>query len=112
MFDEARIEFERIKTSEPLMFAAEMACLEGTSGNQREALQILSRVTESTKQHSLASCQYAAMYASVNDKDGAFKWLEKVDSNRINIAHVRFDPQFDNLRKDSRFDDWLRRHQD
>ena len=111
MFDEARIEFEKIKTSDPLMFAAEMAHLDGASGAQREARQMLSQVNKSSDRQTLAPCQYAALYAAVNDKEGAFRWLEKVNANRINVAMVRFDPQFDNLRKDPRFEDWLKRNQ-
>jgi Tfp pilus assembly protein PilF len=111
MFDEARIEFEKIKISEPLTFAAEMTYLNGASGNQREALQILSQVSKSRDRKTLTPCLYAAMYAAVNDKDTAFRWLEKVDSNRFMVAQIRLDPQFDSLRKDPRFDDWLKLHQ-
>ncbi len=111
MFDEARIEFDKIRTSEPLMFAAEMTYLNGASGNQREALQILSQVSKFTDRKTLTPCLYAAMYAAVNDKDTAFRWLEKVDSNRFIVAQIRLDPQFDSLRKDPRFDDWLKLHQ-
>jgi len=111
MFDEARIEFEKIKISEPLTFAAEMTYLNGASGNQREALQIISQVSKSRNRKTLTPCLYAAMYAAVNDKDTAFRWLEKVDSNRLIVAQIRLDPQFDSLRKDPRFDDWLKLHQ-
>jgi DNA-binding winged helix-turn-helix (wHTH) protein/TolB-like protein/Tfp pilus assembly protein PilF len=110
MFDEARSEFEKIKASEPLTFAAEMACLDGASGDQRGALQILSQVSKSSDHETLMPYQYAAMYAAVNDKDAAFRWLEKVDANTIDVAQARFDPQFDSLRNDPRFEDWLKRH--
>jgi DNA-binding winged helix-turn-helix (wHTH) protein/TolB-like protein/tetratricopeptide (TPR) repeat protein len=111
MFDEARIEFDKIKTSDPLAFAAEMACLDGAAGDQRGALQVLSQVSKSSDHGALSPCVYAAMYAAVNDKDAAFGWLEKADANRINVAQVRFNPQYDSLRKDPRFEDWLKRHQ-
>jgi DNA-binding winged helix-turn-helix (wHTH) protein/TolB-like protein/Flp pilus assembly protein TadD len=111
MFDEARIEFEKIKASDPLTYAAEMTYLNGALGNQREALQILSQVNKSHDRQKLTPCSYAALYTAVNDKDTAFKWLEKVNPNKIAVAEIRFDPQFDSLRKDPRFEDWLKRHQ-
>lgn len=111
MYDEARIEFEAIKASDPLTYAAEMTYLNGASGNQREALETLSQVSKSDDRKRLPPCLYAGMYTAVNDKDTAFKWLEKVDSNRINVAQIKFDPQFDSLRQDPRFEDWLKLHQ-
>jgi DNA-binding winged helix-turn-helix (wHTH) protein/TolB-like protein len=111
MFDEARTEFEKIRVSDPLTFAAEMTYLNGALGNQREALQMLAQVNNSDDRQKLTPCSYAAMYSAVNDKDTAFKWLEKVNQNRVSVAEIRFDPQFDSLRKDPRFEDWLKRHQ-
>jgi len=112
MFQEASTEFEKIKGPEPLTFAAEMTNLYGASGRQGEALHMLSQLRKSNDHDQIGPYQYAVIYAALNDKEAAFEWLEKIYANRICSAQVRFDPEFDTLRKDPRFDDWLRRHQD
>ena len=51
----------------------------------------------------------AADYAMLGDKDAAFAALEKVFADRAGVVFIKVDPQFDNLRSDSRYADLLRR---
>ena len=52
----------------------------------------------------------AYIYACLNDKDEAFRWLEKAYRDRSAwMAHMKESPWLDNLRSDPRFDDLLRR---
>jgi hypothetical protein len=46
----------------------------------------------------------ATIYASLDDRDNAFEWLERAFADRsTNIAFLEYDPSFDALRDDARF---------
>lgn len=52
----------------------------------------------------------ALIHANLKQKDEAFRWLEGAYAERSGMSvYVKFDPRFDNLRADARFDDLLRR---
>jgi eukaryotic-like serine/threonine-protein kinase len=52
----------------------------------------------------------AAVYAELNEKDEAFRWLEKAyDERHPSLAYLKTDPEFENLRSDPRFRDMVRR---
>ena len=58
----------------------------------------------------LSSVAFAFTYASLRDKDNAFRWLEKAYQERHwCILYLKDDPVWDPLRSDSRFKDLLRR---
>ena len=50
------------------------------------------------------------MYAGLGDKDKAFAWLEKDFQQRSGqLPFIRWWPNFESLRSDSRYDDLVRR---
>ena len=52
----------------------------------------------------------AYIYSCLNEKDEAFRWLEKAYQERSAwLVYMNMAPWLDNLRSDSRFDDLLRR---
>ena len=52
----------------------------------------------------------AELYASLDERDKAFEWLERAYEERAGfLIHIKSEPAFDNLRDDPRFDDLLRR---
>jgi hypothetical protein len=52
----------------------------------------------------------AYVYASIDETDKAFTWLERGYRNRDPLMiRLKADPNFDPLRSDPRFDDLLRR---
>ena len=53
--------------------------------------------------------QVAQDYARLGDREKAFEWLEKCYSDRVGLVLVRFDPAFDGLRSDTRFDNLMRK---
>jgi DNA-binding winged helix-turn-helix (wHTH) protein/TolB-like protein/tetratricopeptide (TPR) repeat protein len=62
------------------------------------------RIAETTRPYELA-----LFYATINDRDNAFKFLERAYQERSNmIAVLEVDPQLDPLRDDSRYHDLVR----
>jgi DNA-binding winged helix-turn-helix (wHTH) protein/TolB-like protein/Flp pilus assembly protein TadD len=112
MLPEARTEFEKLKDHDPLSFTVEMISFYALSGDHEKAMQLLSELRKSSAHDQVVPFEYAAIYATLNDKDAAFEWLEKINACRLNIAQVKLDPEFDALKTDPRFDDWLKRNQD
>jgi hypothetical protein len=52
----------------------------------------------------------AQIYAALNDKEQAFKWLQiAYDDRAVWMSYLAVDPVFDGLRSDQRFQDLLRR---
>ncbi len=54
--------------------------------------------------------EMAVIYAGLAEKDQAFEWLEKGYEERDDlIAELRFDPRWESLHSDPRFQNLLRR---
>jgi hypothetical protein len=54
--------------------------------------------------------EFAYRYALLNDKENAFRWLDKAYAERTpQLFNVNVDPDYDNLRGDARFTDLLAR---
>ncbi len=90
---------------------AELAHAYAVSGRRREALQLLSELTEMSKQRFVSSWAFALVYVGLGDKDRAFEWLEKAYNERSGemSVHLRPDPRMAPLRSDPRYRELLRR---
>jgi serine/threonine protein kinase/Tfp pilus assembly protein PilF len=81
----------------------------------RGAMQALARrdleaMNEHAKEAYVSPMTFALLYASVGDKDHAFEWLEKAYTEHHPwMGNLRFDPQFEGLRDDPRFNSLLKR---
>jgi hypothetical protein len=65
---------------------------------------------ERSKNNYVSPADIALFYARLNEKDQAFAWLEKALAERsILFNYLVADPRFDNLRRDPRLADLLRR---
>jgi hypothetical protein len=54
--------------------------------------------------------EFAYRYALLNDKEEAFRWLERAYSEHSpQLININVDPDYDNLRSDPRFSDLLGR---
>lgn len=52
----------------------------------------------------------AEVYSALDEKDEAFKWLEKTYQDRLStMFQLKTDPFLDNLRSDPRFEDYLKK---
>ncbi|HEX4900926.1 MAG TPA: protein kinase [Pyrinomonadaceae bacterium] len=111
-YDEAIAEFKQVvnlSPGKPLGIAA-LAHGYALSGNRAEAQNSLAELRELSKRRYVSPASIALIYAALGDKDRAFVWLEKADSERdANLARLTVDPRFDSLRSDPRFTDLVRR---
>lgn len=90
---------------------ASLAYAYAASGRTDEARAILDDLIEASKQKYLpALIEIGMIYASLGEKDHAFKWLEKAYEERASLLVWLFpDPVADPLRSDPRFEDLMRR---
>lgn len=73
----------------------------------RAELQSLSQLAEQTY---VSPMEFAYRYALLDDKEEAFRWLEKAYSDHSpTLFNVNIDPDYDSLRGDPRFSDLLAR---
>ncbi len=80
------------------------------SGRRTEALRVLAELHEVSRLHRVSPADVAAVYTGLGDRNQAFKWLEKAYQARTSmLLFLNMEPKFDSLRKDSRFDDLVRR---
>jgi DNA-binding winged helix-turn-helix (wHTH) protein/TolB-like protein/tetratricopeptide (TPR) repeat protein len=110
MFAEALAEFETFKETDPPMALRGQAMVYGLSGRSKEARQLLKETMRGNPADQMRSLDMAILFGYVGEKETAFQWLEKVTPTRFTVARLRFDPELDPLRKDSRFQEYLDRH--
>lgn len=81
-----------------------------TAGRRDDAFEVLDHLHEISKQRYMSAYWPAAIYAVLNEKDLAFRWLELAYQERSSwMAYTKVYPWLDNLRPDPRFKDLLRR---
>jgi len=111
-YDEAIAEFKQVLSLSPgkPIGIATLARAYALSGNRTEAQKGLAELLKLSKQRYVSPASIAQLYAALGDKDQAFAWLEKADTEHdANLARLKVDPRFDNLRSDPRFADLMRR---
>jgi tetratricopeptide (TPR) repeat protein len=77
---------------------------------EREARQVLEQLRATAQQQYVPALAFAVVHVGLDETDQAFAWLEKAYEERSNrLAYLAFEPTWDTLRSDPRFDDLLRR---
>jgi TolB-like protein/Tfp pilus assembly protein PilF len=110
-FDEALAEAnETARISKGRLGTFTLASVYASAGKRKEALEQLAILEHpEAQQRARSSASIAMVYATLGDKDAAFKWLEKANDERDLLAvRVKYDPRFANLRGDPRLDDLVR----
>lgn len=80
------------------------------AGRREDAQKILDELKETAKQRYVTPYILARIFAALNEKDEAFRLLEKAYREHAAwMAFMKSDPRLDNLRSDARFGDLLRR---
>lgn len=84
---------------------ADLAHIYGISGRRAEALNILARLNELSKNgHYVSPYSYAVLYTGIGDRETAFEMLEKAVANRPwEMVNLKVDHMLDSLMQDPRF---------
>jgi DNA-binding winged helix-turn-helix (wHTH) protein/TolB-like protein/tetratricopeptide (TPR) repeat protein len=112
MYQEALTELE--KARDLLKGSAEVLALIGytyaVSGRLSESQKVLQELQGLSKQRYVSPYHIAMVYSGLGERDTAFLWLEKAyDDREGRLTILKFAPEFDGLRSDSRYADLLRR---
>ena len=111
MFEEAIAEFQTAAAAWANGYAlASLGHAYAVSGRKQKAQQISAQLTEQSKRGYVSAYDMAVLHAGLGEKEKAFAWLEKAYQERSAfLIHMQWDPRFDNLRDDPRFQALLRR---
>ena len=92
------------------LYVAQVAVAYASAAKKTEALQIAAQLQALSKTRYVSPYGLAQIYAALNDKEQAFKWLQTAyDDRAVWVSYLAVDPMFDSLRSDQRFQDLLRR---
>jgi TolB-like protein/Flp pilus assembly protein TadD len=110
-FAEAFAEFHKCRKLDDVpWYLARLAAAEAIAGNEDKARTLLIELQELSKRRYVTPECHFLVYVGLNDKDQAFAWLQKmVDVRSQYPLRLKVQPDFDTLRADPRFADWLRR---
>ena len=110
MSQEGLQELAKLPQTDNEYLIMEKAYAYAVAGRREEALKAMSALQKLVGDRG-APYAYACIYGALGEKDKAFEWLEKINSNRVMEANLKYDSQLDPLRQDPRFNDFLKRHQ-
>ncbi len=82
----------------------------GVSGNRKEAEKQLAELVRLSKGRYVPAVYVMGIAAGLDDKDGAFHWLNQAVQDRCDyVVYLRQEPGLDNLRADPRFGEVMKR---
>jgi TolB-like protein/Tfp pilus assembly protein PilF len=111
-YEDATAEFQKavdssVRAAQPL---SNLGYCYAVTGRRAEALRILKELEEKYASREVTGQHIAAVYAGLGDKDQAFAWLERDFQQRSGqLPTVTWRPQFENIRSDPRYADFVRR---
>jgi TolB-like protein/DNA-binding winged helix-turn-helix (wHTH) protein/Flp pilus assembly protein TadD len=92
------------------LYLAQVAVAYAAEGRKTEALQIITQLQATSSERYVSPYGLAQIYAALQDKEQAFKWLHiAYDDRAVWMSYLAVDPVFDSVRSDQRFQDMLRR---
>lgn len=104
--DDAITEFQKgveISHNDPVA-QAYLARSLAAAGRSDDARRILVTLETQARTRYISSAEIAAIYASLNDKDNAFRWIDSALTQRASaLVYIKVDRGFDNLRSDPRY---------
>ena len=84
--------------------SAGLAVTYAKMGRGEDAQHVLDQLLEKSRQQYVAADAIAAVYAAMEDKDEAFRWLDRaIDEHSAPMLGFIFNPEFRSLRSDPRF---------
>jgi eukaryotic-like serine/threonine-protein kinase len=83
--------------------------LDAMEGKRAEALQVIDELKDRATHQYVAPSIIATIYAALGDRDAGFQWLGRaLEDRESSITYLQYDPVFDSLRKDARYEAMLR----
>jgi hypothetical protein len=80
------------------------------AGEKKEALRAIRELQDISGKRYVSPYGVAQIYATLNDKEQTYKWLETAYRDRaVWMSYLAVDPVFDSIRSEDRFRDLLRR---
>ena len=110
--EEAAAEFQKAVdlSNRAATYLGNLGYCYAVTGRRAEALAILKELEEKYTEGQSSGLFLAGVYAGLGDKDQAFAWLEKDFQQRSGqLPTITWRPHFDDLRRDPRYADLLRR---
>lgn len=106
-----KLEPQRYKaTAENQLIASGLGWIYAVAGRRKDAARVIEDFNALSSTASVDPVWVAEIYAGLGDKDRAFELLEKSYlRHSANLAYLKPDPFWDNLRSDPRYADLLRR---
>jgi TolB-like protein/Flp pilus assembly protein TadD len=106
-FDEAISELQKLQqivgTKSPYGMG-DLAYVYARAGRKAEAITILNRLLEFSKQGYAVAVQIATAYTALGDQNKAFEWLEKgYDEQNTQLGYLKIDPAWRPLQSDPRY---------
>jgi serine/threonine-protein kinase len=111
LFNETLTELEKAKgerKNDPILIY-DAGMIYAAQGKQAEALQVIKELEEISGANLDQGLWIAKIYATLNDKELAFSWLERGLATGAIGSFYKDDPVWDPIRSDPRFPDLLRR---
>ena len=109
-FDEATRQYQELLASNRNVGLAGLAHVAAVKGQRDKAAQLLSSMTGAKENSPDYYYNQALVYVALGDNSKAIELFEKVRLNPLMIALLRFDPQLDGLRNDTRFAEFVHSH--
>ncbi len=110
MYPDAITEFQKAiaLSGGNLSWKGSLAHTYAVAGRKSEAIQILNELKDESKHHFVPARSFALVYAGLGDNEQALTWLEKAyaEGDEVDLKMMR---QFDPLRSDPGYQDFLRR---
>ena len=111
LFNETLAQLEKAKgerKNDPILIY-DAGMIYAAQGKQAEALQVIKELEEISGANLDQGLWIAKIYATLNDKELAFSWLERGLATGAIGSFYKDDPVWDSIRSDPRFADLLRR---
>jgi TolB-like protein/DNA-binding winged helix-turn-helix (wHTH) protein/tetratricopeptide (TPR) repeat protein len=92
------------------LYMAQVGVSLGLAGEKKEALRVIRELQDISGKRYVSPYGVAQIYATLNDKEQTYKWLETAYRDRaVWMSYLAVDPVFDSIRSEDRFGDLLQR---
>lgn len=92
------------------LYMAQVGVVLALAREKKEALRVIRELQDISTKRYVSPYGIAQIYAALNDKEQAYKWLDTAYRDRaVWMSYLAIDPVFDSIRSEDRFRDLLRR---